>query len=74
MCHFLGKFSRISGSKRSLAVCTTVVQLGILRLTRKIHEFHTKIVQIRHFLEVKITKISQILLGSNRLYNNTNYL
>ena len=29
---FLGEFSRISGSKRSLAVCTTVVQLGILRL------------------------------------------
>ena len=31
-CHFLGEFSRISGFKRSLAVCTTVVQLGILRL------------------------------------------
>ena len=26
------EFSLISGSKRSLAVCTTVVQLGILRL------------------------------------------
>ena len=32
-CHFLGEFGRILGSKRSLAVCTTVVQLGILRLT-----------------------------------------
>ena len=31
-CHYLGEFSRISGSKRSLAVCTTVVQFGILRL------------------------------------------
>ena len=31
-CHFLGEFSRISGSKRSPAVCTTVVQLGILWL------------------------------------------
>ena len=33
-CHFLGEFSRISGLKRSLAVCTTVVQLGILRLNQ----------------------------------------
>ena len=31
-CHFLGEFSRISGSRKSLAVCTTVVQLGILPL------------------------------------------
>ena len=31
-CHFFGEFSRIAALKRSLAVCTTVVQLGILRL------------------------------------------
>ena len=29
---FLSEFSRTSGSKRSFVVCTTVVQLGILRL------------------------------------------
>ena len=34
-CHLLGEYSRISGSKRSLAVCTTVVQLGILRLSER---------------------------------------
>ena len=33
-CHFLGEFSRISGSKRLPAVCTTEVQLGILRLIK----------------------------------------
>ena len=33
---FLGEFSLISGSNRSLAVCTTVVQLGILRLMNNI--------------------------------------
>ena len=31
-CHFSGEFSKISSSKRSLDVCTTVVQLGIFRL------------------------------------------
>ena len=31
-CHLLGEFSPILGSKRLVAVCTTVVQLGILRL------------------------------------------
>ena len=31
---FLGEFSPILGSKRLFAVCTTVVQLGILRLMR----------------------------------------
>ena len=30
--HSLGEFSRISGLKASFAVCTTVVQLGILQL------------------------------------------
>ena len=35
MCHFLGELCPIFGSKRLLAVCTTVVQLGILRLTIK---------------------------------------
>ena len=30
---FWGEFSRISRTKRSLAVCATVVQLGILRLS-----------------------------------------
>ena len=34
-CHFLDKFGRILGLKRSLAVCTTVVQLGILRLSKR---------------------------------------
>ena len=33
--HFSGEISRISCSKRSLAVCTTVVQLGILRLSKE---------------------------------------
>ena len=28
----MGEFGRISGLNRSLSVCTTVVQLGILRL------------------------------------------
>ena len=41
-CHFLGEFSRISGSYRSLAICTTVVQLGILRL----RVVHPKLVEI----------------------------
>ena len=31
-CHLFGEFSRISGLKKSFAVCTTVVQSGILRL------------------------------------------
>ena len=33
-CHFQGEFSRISGSKRSFAVCTTVVPVDILRLSQ----------------------------------------
>ena len=35
MCHFLGELCPIFRSKRLKAVCTTVVQLGILRLTIK---------------------------------------
>ena len=34
-CHFFGESSPIFGSKRLLAVCITVVQLGILRLRFK---------------------------------------
>ena len=35
--------------------------------TRKIREFHTKIVEFRHFSEVKVSQISQILPGRIRL-------
>ena len=32
-------------------------------LTPKIHEYHTKFVEFRHFLKFRISKIFQILLG-----------
>ena len=38
---FWGEFGQISSSKRSLALCTTVVQLGIIRLKGQQFKFET---------------------------------
>ena len=57
-CNFSGEFSRISGSKRSLAVCITVVSVGILQLRSiLLLKIATRCVELHHVISYPSHKV-----------------